>query len=71
MTFNTCEEPSEDNISDSLLEIGNSSEDQDTLCQDCEYYNDDIEAFILPCAVNPLNIHEAENCPDYSEGKKK
>lgn len=33
-------------------------------CQECEYYNDNI---LLPCAVNPSNIYQANDCQDYSE----
>lgn len=63
-----------DEIYEELFEetIDNSLEDKkDILCEDCEYYNGDIEAFILPCAVNPPYMYNAENCPDYSEGEKK
>lgn len=32
-------------------------------CQECEYYNDNG---ILPCAVNPEKIYQANDCLDYS-----
>lgn len=34
-------------------------------CIDCEYYDETTQ--ILPCAVNPLGVHDADNCQDYHE----
>jgi len=40
--------------------------DDGKYCGECEFYDNNP---ILPCAVNPEYIHDAENCKDYSIGE--
>ena len=40
------------------------SENSSLSCNSCRYFSGSL---ILPCAVNPSNVYDADNCPDYHE----
>jgi hypothetical protein len=49
--------------------VGGLAEDKEgnKYCCDCEFYDNNP---ILPCAVNPQGVHNANECQDYSESEE-